>query len=264
MNSDDSSMGISLPSIAKKRDGTSDEPGNHPVQLSKGGKRSLPQGFSLVCDDSYAPTGHVVDSENRRGKLNDGLGGVNLGSSGDCFGFLIPRVEDTIDADTRSRMNPHASTDESKLGKRLLSAAAVGGPSDFSGLIDESDPCASKMRRLNDEQPIFSILPLAVNPSAPLAPTRETMYDSVVGRAPRRMVQSVPEESEEWEARFSQREKQIEIGKGTKGYLNYMNKIPKNLRNINDPSTPVAREKTSKRQFDGKLREWRGLLNSYE
>ena len=68
----------------------------------------------------------------------------------------------------------------------------------------------------------------------------------------------------EWEARFQQRVKQVELGKATKGYQAYIKAIPKPKRSQADPQTPDSREMCSKRQFDGKLHKWRKGLHQYD
>ena len=143
MNSDDSSMGVQLPSMTRRKD----DPGCNSIQLPKSGKGG-PSSFSVVCDDSYAPGAHMsTDNENRKNMLNEAFRSVGIsdgpsrnqtGSKGDfsCFGFLLPKSEETFEGDTnRSRM-VGTSREESKLGKRLLSAVA-GGQSDFSAMMQE-------------------------------------------------------------------------------------------------------------------------------
>lgn len=268
MNSDDSSMGVQLPSMTRRKD----ETGCNSLQLPKSGK-SGPSSFSVVCDDSYAPG--RAESENRRDVLNSAFQSVHIDSgpsreSFSCFGFLLPKSDETYDGDTRSRM--HVSSDESKLGKRLLSA--VGGQTDFSSMLQPSDSNhASKFRKLQEsvnEKHATSF----VSTDA-LAPTRKTMTE---GADKARALNSkrlqavdtsmstsmVSEEDNEWEARFQQREKQIEIGKNTKGYKSYSKKIAKDKRTINDPQTPDSREMCSKRQFDGKMHKWRKGLHHYD
>jgi hypothetical protein len=72
------------------------------------------------------------------------------------------------------------------------------------------------------------------------------------------------DEDQEWEARFQQRERQIEITKASKGYHAYIAKVSKAHRSHNDPQTPTGREMCSKRQFDGKLLKWRKMLRQYD
>ena len=281
MNSDDSSMGVQLPSMTRRKD----DHGSNPIQLSKSGKGG-PNSFSVVCDDSYAPGMH--SNENRRDVLNAAFQSVHIAtdaprSSGDnfsCFGFLLPKTDETFDGETRSRMagSVHVSSDESKLGKRLLSA--VGGQSDFSSMMhaQPSDSShASKFRKIDEAS--ADKMPTSFVSIDPLAPTRRTMTDgadktkvlnskrlqsNTLDTSSMMSTSVMSEDDNEWEARFRQREKQIEIGKNTKGYKAYGKKVNKDKRTLNDPQTPDSREMCSKRQFDGKMHKWRKGLHQYD
>jgi hypothetical protein len=68
---------------------------------------------------------------------------------------------------------------------------------------------------------------------------------------------------EEWARRFSQREKQLLVGKGTRGYRRFLRMIPKQARKTGDPQTPRVAEQCSKRAFDGRLKQWRILLHAF-
>ena len=287
MNSDDSSMGAQQPSIARRKDDLS----CNSVQLPKGGKGG-PATFALVCDDSYAPTaaGRTAEAENRRDTLNDAFRSVHVsdragqrGAPGDfsCFGFLLPKSEETYGADnTQSRM-AGTSTDESKLGKRLLSAVA-GGHSDFSAMMGQVPEASqpSKFRKIDEDMQPHHIAGArqavsSYSSTEPIAPSRRTMTDGTdkarvlnakrlqVGVAPSSGANDATADSE-WEARFMQREKQIELGKATKGYQTYMRTVSKDKRTPQDPQTPNSREMCSKRQFDGKLHKWRKGLHQYD
>ena len=50
---------------------------------------------------------------------------------------------------------------------------------------------------------------------------------------------------EEWARRFSQREKQLLVGKGTRGYRRFLRMIPKHNRKTGDPQTPRVAEQCS-------------------
>ena len=289
MNSDDSSMGVHQPSIARRRD----EPAFNSVQLPKGSK-GQPTSFSVVCDDSYAPmTGaHQSEAENRRNLLNDGLKSVNVSGrpgkasgAGDfsCFGFLLPKSEETYEGEnTKSRL-VGASSEESKLGKRLLSAVA-GGHSDFSAMMGQPDSSQPSKFRKIDEDMGSEGHRKAVSSSTgsdPIAPIRKTMTEGTEKNKllnSRRLqigqgqgasttmgnMMDDPVTQAEWQARFQQREKQIELGKATKGYLVYSKTVKKDKRTSADPQTPDSREMCSKRQFDGKLHKWRKGLHQYD
>jgi len=68
---------------------------------------------------------------------------------------------------------------------------------------------------------------------------------------------------DEWARRFSQREKQLLVGKGTRGYRRFVELIPKQDRTSGDPQTPRVAEQCSKRAFDGRLKQWRILLHAF-
>jgi len=297
MNSDDSSMGVQVPSMTRRKD----DPGCNSLQLPKNGKAG-PSSFSVVCDDSYAPGPHIsTDNENRKNMLNEAFRGVGIsnhpqgkpqsstGSRGgdfSCFGFLLPKSEETFEGDTRSRM-VGTSSEESKLGKRLLSAVA-GGQSDFSAMIqgqpNEQDNHASKFRRTSEASDNFDTSrrhATSFMSADPIAPSRRTVNDgmekSKVLNSKRLNLPTASStgnsmqdtnitggEDHEWEARFQQRERQIELTKGSKGYQAYIAKTPKEHRSHNDPQTPSGREMCSKRQFDGKLLKWRKMLRQYD
>ncbi|EOD13524.1 hypothetical protein EMIHUDRAFT_212626 [Emiliania huxleyi CCMP1516] len=67
--------------------------------------------------------------------------------------------------------------------------------------------------------------------------------------------------------RVQQRLKQVGYGKNTIAYDNYRRQVPKNSRDGENPAhlrTPNARAAgISKRQFDGRLREWRSKLHVF-
>ena len=290
MNSDDSSMGAPLPSMTRRKE----DPGCTSVQLPKSGKGD-PSSFSLICDDSYAP--NKMECENRRDGLNDAFrsvhitnerstGGQRTGGDFSCFGFLLPKSDETYDGDTRSRMmgGPHASSDESKLGKRLLSA--VAGQSDFSSMMQTSEASQpSKFRKIDEGEVSVERQATSFTCIDPLAPTRRTMTDgaekaralnskrlqvpsqasmSMLSESPSSRLGGGSEGDNEWEARFQQREKQIELGKKTKGYKIYTKEVPKEKRTVDHPHTPDSREMCSKRQFDGKLHKWRKGIHRYD
>lgn len=64
--------------------------------------------------------------------------------------------------------------------------------------------------------------------------------------------------------RIQQRKKQIEFGKNTEGYKNYIQMIPFNRRTIEEPMTPDPESEISKRCFDRQLKEWRKKLHNYD
>lgn len=284
MNSDDSSMGAQLPALTRRKEDVN----CNSLQLPKATKSGRAD-FSVVCDDSYAPGScNAPDAENRKNMLNEAFRSVGISKASgsastaglSCFGFLLPKSEETFDGDTRSRMIG-TSSEESKLGKRLLSAVS-GGQSDFSAMM-QSNPTdheqgsshASKFRKTDDDNSTVGNSRHATSFMSvdPIAPTRKTVNDgqekSKALNSKRLAVGSSTNnasmaEDQEWEARFHQREKQIDLTKNSKGYLTYVGKVARENRSHNDPQTPNGREMCSKRQFDGKLLKWRKGLRQYD
>ena len=67
--------------------------------------------------------------------------------------------------------------------------------------------------------------------------------------------------------RLSQRQKQIDYGKNTIGYDNYIKAVPKKKRRgykYNEPNTPDKQEKYSMRQWRGINNAWRRCLHNYD
>jgi len=60
------------------------------------------------------------------------------------------------------------------------------------------------------------------------------------------------------------RRRQLNIGKQTWGYQNYIRAVPKNLRHGWYPVTPDPMERISKRRFNGKVNVWRRKLHFWD
>lgn len=72
---------------------------------------------------------------------------------------------------------------------------------------------------------------------------------------------------------ISQRQKQIDKGKNTTGYVNYVTIVPRDerewwLKNVDGliihPATPDKRRPCSKRSWEGTMRKWRRSLHQYD
>lgn len=78
----------------------------------------------------------------------------------------------------------------------------------------------------------------------------------------------VKQEQEDDPRKIAQRMKQIEYGKNTLGYQNYIKLVPKHKRKLHgkdrDPQTPDAKAKSSKRTFDGQVKAWRRQLHEWD
>ncbi|EGC36948.1 hypothetical protein DICPUDRAFT_94190 [Dictyostelium purpureum] len=64
--------------------------------------------------------------------------------------------------------------------------------------------------------------------------------------------------------RLAARQRQIDIGKMTAGYKNYIATVPKSKRKPTDPKTPNKNQVCSKRSWDGQVKKWRRLLHQYD
>jgi len=59
------------------------------------------------------------------------------------------------------------------------------------------------------------------------------------------------------------RQKQIDYGKNSVAYDNYVNKVPKDKRSFNLPRTPDKNVKYSRRQWDGLIKAWKLQIHSW-
>ncbi|XP_052867373.1 histone RNA hairpin-binding protein [Anopheles cruzii] len=66
------------------------------------------------------------------------------------------------------------------------------------------------------------------------------------------------------EAVLSRRQKQIDYGKNTLGYTNYIEKIPRHERTKDHPKTPQKHMKYSRRAWDGVIKVWRKQLHVFD
>jgi len=72
------------------------------------------------------------------------------------------------------------------------------------------------------------------------------------------------EEKETDPKRIKARQTQIDYGKNTSGYDNYIKQIPKHKRTKGCPMTPDIHQQCSKRSWDGQIRSWRRTLHKYD
>ncbi|KAF2899196.1 hypothetical protein ILUMI_06983 [Ignelater luminosus] len=63
---------------------------------------------------------------------------------------------------------------------------------------------------------------------------------------------------------LARRQKQIDFGKNTVGYDNYIRTVPKDNRKADDPATPNRHMKYSRRAWDGLIKQWRLRLHKYD
>lgn len=63
---------------------------------------------------------------------------------------------------------------------------------------------------------------------------------------------------------LERRQKQIDYGKNTLGYENYLQQVPRDQRNKDHPKTPPKHVKYSRRAWDGVVKVWRKQLHCYD
>eukprot|EP00658_Telonema_sp_P-2_P017764 TRINITY_DN16931_c0_g1_i7.p1 TRINITY_DN16931_c0_g1~~TRINITY_DN16931_c0_g1_i7.p1 ORF type:complete len:115 (+),score=18.26 TRINITY_DN16931_c0_g1_i7:83-427(+) len=64
-------------------------------------------------------------------------------------------------------------------------------------------------------------------------------------------------------SRLHQRQKQIDLGKGTPEYQEYIKRIPKENRSRKHVRTPDPTQIRSKRAWDGIVKQWRRALHQW-
>ena len=74
----------------------------------------------------------------------------------------------------------------------------------------------------------------------------------------------VPDAASTDEHRLKQRQKQIDYGKNTNGYDNYMRQVPVNQRERYHMRTPDKHRRQSKRSWAFAVRRWRQYLHKYD
>eukprot|EP00741_Cyanophora_paradoxa_P007052 tig00001073_g6823.t1 len=178
---------------------------------------------------------------------------------------------------------PDATTPTRSAAKRSYFSALTGrSPSQLptsstQNSAQKMEPAAKKEKVDPAPAPVPAA-PATEAPSKPeVAPTpaaqEETEEDKRVRRALRfggnvpmpKLSAKLQKETDP--TRLRQRQKQIDLGKNTIGYQNYVKAVPKNKRRRTDPNTPNTPDKTRvmpKRRWDQEVRAWRRALHEYD
>jgi len=86
--------------------------------------------------------------------------------------------------------------------------------------------------------------------------------NSVSGGSPTKRSTRSPKVVDEHQ--LEQRQKQIDYGCQTLGYLRYRIVVPKDKRSRDDPRTPKKTQACSKRSWDGQIKKWRRDLHKWD
>lgn len=92
-------------------------------------------------------------------------------------------------------------------------------------------------------------------------PSKQRKYNNKERKSPRRRSNRELETDPEI---LRRRQKQINYGRNTLAYDNYINTVPRSERKIDDPKTPNRFQKYSRRAFDGLIKQWRLKLHKYD
>jgi hypothetical protein len=138
-------------------------------------------------------------------------------------------------------------------------------------LDKENDATAASSSVLNIAKGVVATTKAALKPQVQKTAVTKTVKPAAPVAVAARPVPAIPKEEDETleggesdEARLRARQKQIEYGKNTDGYRNYVAKVPKDQRIKGMPSTPEKFQKCSKRSWDGQVRKWRRQLHAYD
>jgi hypothetical protein len=105
-----------------------------------------------------------------------------------------------------------------------------------------------------------SKLPLSVTPKTP-EPSEKSPYRN--SKTPQKSPRNRPVSPLD-DQRLVQRQKQIDYGYRTVGYLRYRLLVPKDMRKPDHPRTPKKAQGCSKRSWDGQLKKWRRDLHLWD
>eukprot|EP00758_Cryptobia_borreli_P006810 Tbor_TRINITY_DN5205_c0_g1::TRINITY_DN5205_c0_g1_i1::g.16715::m.16715 len=107
----------------------------------------------------------------------------------------------------------------------------------------------------------------SVSTTKPTMGTDKSMCESLKKKKGEETFHKVVLNSTQIQRRIAQRKKQVQLGKGTRGYVNYLAHVPvchREVNNPNHPVTPLTETTTSKRTFDKVLCMWRKALHAWD
>jgi len=103
--------------------------------------------------------------------------------------------------------------------------------------VNSPSPAPSPSRTPPDQKKIPG------SPSSPISPSSPKIIDA---------------------HQLEQRQKQIDYGHQTLGYIRYRLLVPKEKRSRDDPRTPKKSQACSKRSWDGQIKKWRRDLHKWD
>jgi len=135
-----------------------------------------------------------------------------------------------------------------------------------------SKPESNKRRALESERPFEEVKISLTSPSPENLGSSPSVSSKVVPKSPG--IQSdlslSPKSPKSGspkvvdEHQLEQRQKQVDYGHQTLGYLRYRLLVPKDKRSRDDPRTPKKSQACSKRSWDGQIKKWRRDLHQWD
>jgi len=210
-----------------------------------------------------APPGDIKDRQWRPNAVNK----ENVANAEVPTPNLNPPLTPTLIAKTKPPQNLTA--------KPTLDPSAT--PLDFSkSVLDASARKPALEVKENGkfaEEPVINLV--SASPETPvsspaakptrspiLSPSGEPLQSPSVTASPKSPKSGSPKIIDEHQ--LEQRQKQIDYGHQTLGYLRYRLLVPKDKRSRDDPRTPKKSQACSKRSWDGQIKKWRRDLHQWD